>query len=155
MHALTQPTITQLDSQNDEQFLIVPIFFKKQIESIIASQSPAYAFGFFYGDEKDNYRIIKKIWPVNSVDRKGSEIRITKHDFEKAILLTQGTNLKLLGCFFTSENGGVSKAILSNSYPTSFSFIKLKEGDNGANRTWIGSLRQRDAGQTVAQKVIL
>ncbi|NND33622.1 MAG: hypothetical protein HKN76_13610 [Saprospiraceae bacterium] len=154
MQAATQPNPSQVNSQNQEQFLIVPIFFKKQIEAIIESKSPSYAFGFFYGTEQENYRIIKKIWPVNSVDRHGSEVKITRQDFENAKAITQGTNLKLLGCFFTSDNGGTSKAILSNNHPNSFSFIRLNEGHNGNVRTWSSSIRYKDSSSVVSQKVI-
>ena len=155
MQALTQPNPSQINAQVQEQFLIVPIFFKKQIEAIIASQSTAYSFGFFYGVEKENYRIIKKIWPVNSVDRNGPNVKITRKDFENAKRLTEGTNLRLLGCFFTSDDGGVSKAILSSCCSRSFSFIKLRGSGQGQDRTWISSIRQKDSDYMVSQKVIL
>ena len=155
MQAATQPILAQSDIASPEQFLIVPIFFKKQIESIIASRSPEYTFGFFYGDEKENYRIIKKIWPVSHVATDGSKVKITKQDFLQASLNAEGTSLKLLGCFFTSESGGVCKALLAESHANSFSFIKLKENTGDLNRSWIGSICKKNSRQEHAQKVIL
>ena len=155
MPTATQPSLAQTDTIPQEQFLIVPIFFKQQIEAIIASHSPKYAFGFFYGDEKENYRIIKKIWPVSHVANDGSEVKITKQDFLQASLLAEGTKLKLLGCFFTSESGGVSKALLAESHSNSFSFIKLKENGGESSRSWIGSICKKNSHEVHAQKVIL
>jgi tRNA G10 N-methylase Trm11 len=155
MQTVTQPMLAQADAASEEQFLIVPVFFKKQIEAIISASSPKYAFGFFYGDEKENYRIIKKIWPVSHVANDGSKVKITKQDFIQASLVVEGTNLKLLGCFFTSENGNVSKALLSESHADSFSFVKLKENNGQPNHTWIGSICQRNSREVLAQKVIL
>jgi hypothetical protein len=155
MADLTQPKLAEVEKQTPDQYLIVPIFFKQQIEAIIASSSPAYAFGFFYGDEIENYRIIKKIWPLRLANRDGSQIKISKQDFLQASLLTRGTSLKLLGCFFTSENGGVTKALLSDGHPATFSFIKLNGIGEGEKCTWTGSICKKGSDKLFVQKVIL
>ena len=64
MQVSTQPSSSSIFAPYKDQFLIVPIFFKQQIESIIAAKAPEYAFGFFYGEQRENFRIIKKIWPL-------------------------------------------------------------------------------------------
>jgi len=138
-------------SVRKEQFLIVPIFFKKQIEEIIDAQAPNYSFGFFYGIEKDNYRIIKKIWPLKKVNSKGTRVLITSRDFRQARAMVRGTNLQLLGCFYTSENGSISKALLSGSDMDSFSFVELKGSEESC--VWKSSICENDSMKE--QKVIL
>lgn len=135
-----------------QQFLIVPIFFKQQIEAVIKANAPDYTLGFLYGDEKDNFKIIKKIWPLAKVKGSGKQLKIDKDDFEKALELIQGSSMKLLGCFYTSSSGGVSKALLQEVNGTSFSFVELTNTNDACS--WISSHQSADA-QAVSEKVIL
>lgn len=153
MQVSTQPSSSSFITPTKDQFLIVPIFFKHQIESIIAAKAPAYAFGFFYGEQRDNYRIIKKIWPIAKVDSSIKSVMISADDFEKARQL-EGHNLRLLGCFYTSANGGVSKALLSSTQLDSFSFVKLKESEN-QTCIWSSSLCTSEPGKMINERVIL
>ncbi|MBK8502126.1 MAG: hypothetical protein IPL46_07925 [Saprospiraceae bacterium] len=153
MQVSTQPSASSLFAPYKDQFLIVPIFFKQQIESIIAAKAPEYAFGFFYGEQRENYRIIKKIWPVARVEGSARNVVISSEDFENARQL-EGNKLRLLGCFYTSANGGVSKALLSSSQLDSFSFVKLRETEN-QTCIWSSSLRTGQAGKMINERGIL
>lgn len=154
MTVTTQPSLSILETPYQEQFLIVPIFFKKQIESIIAASTPGYVFGFFYGEQRENYRIIKKIWPVTSAGNDENQIFITARDFEAAKNLESGESLRLLGCFYSTENGKVRKALLSDSQIDSFSFVELKGGTNHTC-IWKSSLTNPGSSRLIDQKVIL
>ncbi len=147
MHTATQPHPETHQDEKQDQFLIVPIFFQKQIHAIVEARSPEHTFGFFYGEEKDNFRIIKKIWPLQQIKRSGDHIILTKRDFENARDMVVGTSMKLLGCFYTSANGKINKAILSDSDLTSFSFVEV------ADNAWTSSLY--GLGNYVEQRVIL
>ncbi len=154
MQVTTRPLLRPLYTLMKEQFLIVPIFFKKQIESIIAAKAPGYTFGFFYGEQRENYRIIKKIWPLANVTTLEHQIVITASDFEAARNLEKGNNLRLLGCFYTSVKGRAQKALLSRTGMDSFSFVELKET---ANHTciWRSSISSKNHSRLIDQKVIL
>jgi hypothetical protein len=153
MQVSTQPSSSSIFAPYKDQFLIVPIFFKQQIESIIAAKAPEYAFGFFYGEQRENFRIIKKIWPIAKVEGSERNVTISSEDFEKARQL-EGNKLRLLGCFYTSANGGVSKALLSSQQLDSFSFVNLRETEN-QTCIWSSSLRTSETGKMINERVIL
>lgn len=132
MHVSTQSSPSPADAPSTEQFLIVPIFFKTQIEALIKAHMPDSLFGFFYGEQRENYRIIKKIWPVPHSENKEREVSISPDDFEQAKALQRGDSLTLLGCFYTAKNGAIKKAILSQAQLDSFSFVELAESENEA-----------------------
>jgi hypothetical protein len=82
----------------EKQFLIVPVIFRHQIEAIAKVHYPQESFGFFYGTQNSNYRIIKKIWPIK---RSGTGTPFSTLDLQTAFQLSEECNLSLLGCFHT------------------------------------------------------
>ena len=138
MHVSTHEPTKLQHVQNQDQFLIVPIFFKNQIESLMRANAPDSIFGFFYGEQRDNYRIIKKIWPVPHNADNPKNVTISALDFDRARELEQGDSLRLLGCFYTSKRGGLKRAIIADQDIDSFSFVQLDESDS-ETCTWTSS----------------
>ncbi|MCB0686069.1 MAG: hypothetical protein KDC53_06080 [Saprospiraceae bacterium] len=154
MQVFTQSSPRTNFSSSQEQFLIIPIFFKKQIESLVKAQEPAPLFGFFYGEQRENYRIIKKIWPVAHAKSDANNIELSLEDFNQAKKLESGDKMRLLGCFYTSENGAVKKALLSSKELNSFSFLELKESKN-ETCIWSSSILDKSKNDMMSQKVIV
>lgn len=152
MHVSTHPSPNAKMKAVEDQFLIVPIFFKKQIESLVKENAPDSVFGFFYGEQRDNYRIIKKIWPVPHHADQPRTIAISAMDFDRAKALEQGDSLRLLGCFYTARNGALKRAILSNEEIDSFSFVELRESEN---ETCLWTSSKSTNHQMYNEKVIL
>ena len=130
MQVSTQSSPSTTIVSKNEQFLIVPIFFKNQIEALVKANIPDSVFGFFYGEQRENYRIIKKIWPVPHSESTDRKVTISPEDFEQAKTLQRGDSLTLLGCFYKAKNGAIRKAILSQVELQSFSFVELSETEN-------------------------
>lgn len=154
MHVSTQVIPSSSISVMKEQFLIVPIFFKNQIESLVKANEPDAIFGFFYGEQRENYRIIKKLWPVPHSEKNNKEVSITTKDFDQAKSLETSDTMRLLGCFYTAKNGAVRKAILSNKNIDSFSFVELSESDN-ETCIWSSIICATENSRSLIEKVIL
>ena len=84
---------------NAKRYLIVPIFFRQQIETVLEAHMPHQGFGFFFGSIEENYRIIKKIWPVRIAS--GWSNHVKDEDLLQAKTIADESNLSLLGCFHT------------------------------------------------------
>ncbi|NND05093.1 MAG: hypothetical protein HKN87_01825 [Saprospiraceae bacterium] len=112
-----------------KKYLIVPIFFRRQIEKVLEAHMPHQGFGFFFGTSENNYRIIKKIWPVKIAS--GWQNQIKGEDLRQAKLLAEESNLQLLGCFHNGPlvqflDGDNLKILTSDSF--SNVRINMKEG---------------------------
>ncbi len=112
---------SKVATEYDKRYLIVPIFFQRQIESVLEAHMPNQGFGFFYGCISDNYRILKKIWPLKrSV---GWNKAVTTEVIQRAHQIADESQLALLGCFHTGplvqlldwqDIKGISDALFSN-----------------------------------------
>ena len=136
-----------------KRYLIVPIFFRSQIETVLEAHMPHQGFGFFFGTSEDNYRIIKKIWPVKIASGWHNQIKV--EDLRQAKLLAAESNLQLLGCFHTGPliqflDSDNLKMLTSDAFSTVR--INMKEGKT---HFWNSSLIEGQHLFTTPEVVIL
>lgn len=121
-----------------KRYLIVPIFFRKQIETVLEAHMPHQGFGFFFGSIEENYRIIKKIWPVRIAS--GWSNQVKDEDLLQAKAIANESNLSLLGCFHTGPLvqflGGKDLRMLTSM---AFSNVRINMKE-GKTHFWSSSL---------------
>lgn len=129
---------------HQEKFLIVPIIFRRQIEKYMES-SASGGLGFIFGDDRERFSIIKKVWTVEEANT------LAKEDLLKqAQLISVESGLELLGVFYAHNH-----VALDHSWPENMlsSFELVVE--NGTTKAWIPKNQTASAGTIIEQKVIL
>lgn len=147
-------TVTpSLVDTNAKRYLIVPIFFRKQIETVLEAHMPHQGFGFFFGTIEENYRIIKKIWPVKISG--GWSNQVKDRDLLQAKTIANESNLSLLGCFHTGPLvqflGGKDLRILTSK---AFSNVRINMKE-GKTHFWNSSLIEGNNLFASAETIIL
>ena len=154
MDTRTTTSALPIAEKVEKQFLIVPVIFRHQIEALIRESPDRATFGFFYGVQLHNCRIIKKIWPIKDVEvDQYRTIRLSAGDFDRARQLTEGTNLTLLGCFYA--DGDLSNGDLTYSIEMeSLSFVKV-DCDRTKPLGWHSCFRLLPDDRVLEEKVLV
>ncbi|MDH3650670.1 MAG: M67 family metallopeptidase [Saprospiraceae bacterium] len=106
MIAAKEIVLTYKEDHKRDRYLIVPIIIRKQIERLMEVSYPDEGVGFFYGDEKDNYRIIKRILPVNNAKDgdKRKRFEIDPRDYLQAERHAVEWGLSMIGIYHSHPN---------------------------------------------------
>lgn len=146
MYSATDSTPEPVFITQEKKFLIVPIIFRKKIEQYMES-SMSGGIGFIFGNDKENFSIIKKIWTVGeeASDSYANLLKIAKEKASKA-------GMKLLGMFYSGDNSSItySTDIYSQEELTSVELVM----ENGITKEWVPQPHQF-TGTIVEQKIIL
>ncbi len=135
--------------EKQEKFLIVPIFFRRQIEALLENGSSPTNFGFFFGEEQEKFSIIKKIWSASEVP--ATSDRSFYLSIAQQIALESG--LKLLGSFAASNNDPGLLDLQLHEEGTLSNIQLIIE--NGVTQDWIPLQRPDWPYTVVEQKIIL
>jgi len=146
MYSATNSTPEPVFVTQEKKFLIVPIFFRKQIEKYIESTLRS-GMGFIFGEDRENFSIIKKVWTVKE-QRSSAYSDLLKQ--AKDIAAKSG--MKLLGLFYSGDQTATYSAdVFSQDQLTSVELVI----ENGTTKQWIPHPRPQYAGTIVEQKIII
>ncbi len=131
------------------EYIIVPIFFRKQLETNVEKSNFDASLSLIFGDETENYRIVKSIRSVPF------EILTSTAATEKSIdEIIDTSKQQFIGYVYSGKNFSRRELPIPNHHEGSVSFIQLKVL-NGITQDW-NSWISKDLNQTVEkQKVIL
>ena len=140
-----------------KQYIIVPLIIRKQVEQILESHYPSMGGGFFFGDLKDQYRIIKKIWPIKNscIKDHRRNFSFDNTDFLKAKHFAQEWKMDLIGLFHSNPNCRALPSLkdLEISVPgLSLVIISLQ---NGVIQDWTSWQLNQKSNSFLEEKVIL
>lgn len=146
-----QNPVKEVKRSKKDKFLIVPIFFRQRIETLLESGASPTNFGFYYGEEQENFSIIKKIWSVKDLKING------RLDLSNCLSLAQQiakeSSLKLLG-FFSSSNNMPNNLGLALNGAEGLSNIQLII-ENGVTQDWMTNPDVAFTQNSVQQRIIL
>jgi proteasome lid subunit RPN8/RPN11 len=113
--------------------------------------------GFFFGDFKDQYRIIKKIWPIKNVCIKDHRRHFSfdKMDLIKAKHFSKEWKMDLVGLFHSNPNCRALPSLkdLEIAFPAiSLVIISLQ---NGVTQDWSSWQLNQETNSFLEEKVIL
>ncbi|MDH3245968.1 MAG: M67 family metallopeptidase [Saprospiraceae bacterium] len=138
MIAAKEIVLTYKENHKKDRYIIVPIIIRRQIERLLEGNYPNEGVGFFYGDEKDNYRIIKRILPVKNVKEGDQRKRfeIDPRDYLQAEKFAEEWSLSLLGIYHSHPNHPAIPSVhdLKRAVPY-FSYIILSI-ENSITQDW-------------------
>jgi len=137
--------------------VIIPIIIRRHLEETLEMAYPNEGCGFVFGVEKEDFRIIKKIWPVENI-KPGDKTRrfmIDPRDYLKAEKLAVSWGMDLLGIYHSHPNHPARPSIhdFNNAVPY-FSFIILSVY-NGKTASWSSWRLDDDGSEFISEKVIL
>lgn len=131
------------------EYVIVPIFFRKQLETNVEKSNYDASLSLIFGDETENYRIVKSVRTV-PFETLTSAIKM-KQSIDHII---DGSKQKFLGYVYSGSKFSRRELPVPGHHEGSVSYIQLKVL-NGITQDW-NSWISKDLNQTVeAQKVIL
>ena len=147
MYSASNTASSPIFITHEKKFLIVPIFFRKQIERFIESTDSA-GIGFIFGDEQDNFSIIKKVWTVEN-----NESSASVELLNRAKEMASSSGMVLLGMFYNNASLSIDH---TNTFPTSEDLTSVELViENGITKEWVPHNTQNYAGTIIEQKIIL
>lgn len=155
---ITKPdTKSFINVDHSSGFVIIPVIIRKHLEEALEKAFPNEGCGFVFGVEKEDYRIIKKIWPVRNA-KPGDQTRrfmIDPRDYLKAEQFAVSSGMDLLGIFHSHPNHPAKPSIhdFQSAVPY-FSFIILSIYD-GKTVDWTSWRLHDDGSEFVSENVII
>ncbi len=132
-----------------KKFLIVPIIFRKKIEQYISRSPSRHHAGFLFGEDRENFSIIKKVWTIED----GSTEKPTEYVVQKAKSIATTAGLNLLGLFFTDDStefAHTTQPWLDRSHMA----VQLVV-EEGTTKAWLPFSTPSFPGTIIEQKIIL
>ena len=155
---ITKPNANSfINTHNSLGFIIVPVIIRKHLEDALEKSFPNEGCGFIFGVEKEDFRIIKKIWPVRNA-KLGDQTRrfmIDPRDYLKAEQFAVSSGMDLLGIYHSHPNHPANPSIHDfHCAVPYFSFVILSIY-NGKTVDWASWRLHDDGSEFVSEKVIL
>lgn len=131
------------------EYIIVPIFFRKQLETNVEKSNFDASLSLVFGNETENYRIVKSIRSIPIEKLTSAE------EMKQSIRnIIEGSKQKFIGYVYSGSKFSRKDLPIPNQHDGSVSFIQLKVL-NGITQDW-NSWISKDLNDTVeTQKVIL
>lgn len=131
------------------EYIIVPIFFRKQLETNVEKSNFDASLSLVFGDETENYRIVKSIRSVPC--EKLTSVVEMKQSIRDII---NESKQKFIGYVYSGSKFSRRELPIPYQHNGSVSFVQLKVL-NGITQDW-NSWISKDLNHTVeTQKVIL
>ena len=132
------------------EYIIIPIFFRKQIESFVEKATFDSSLCLIFGDEKENYRIVKSVKPI-AFPEGGYNSDTLESQIEEVI---NSTNISLIGYAYSGQLFSRIGLPIPKGHQGTLSFIQLKVL-NKVTQDWTSWITKDCNTSVEKQKVIL